>query len=482
MAGTRRFLLSTILFLVLLSVPGRAQKEISVQKVRSTVKVLNELLPEKPTTVSNKELVALMKSAQDRVEKFSKRKFKKTPVLEMVNRVTLTRLIRVERIALLERMFPKMATNKLDRNATVTAEMLAPCILVHYGLDDGKIYVVPSNLDSLVSMGGLNPEDAVDVWELVMVSELTHALQDQEMGIMRRINKVSGFDRIDAYNAVLKGHAALARGHAAKQMKVTKKIEKLADAVSRGEPPRLDASLNTLRIAQTDPERRLCNYGIDFLVKAYQLGKIDAVWRAVKSPPVSMKGLTDPGAAVATAAAKLGKLAVATQGVEDSLGEPGDWTRARDVSLTPQLMRNNLRAMERSRLRQFLDNIAEAHQFFLHSKNAKEGQLVAITVYQLHFGDEGPAILAALNKMVLQNFEAGKIEFETARVEGFTEKTAVCYSYKANDERGQLTEFRILRAVKSDFVFEALTVNESLEDAVLLKAFDAVIDRAAAKP
>ncbi|MCC7396157.1 MAG: hypothetical protein IT455_03740 [Planctomycetes bacterium] len=166
-------------------------------------------------TVDDQRLAALVRRAEPAVEVAAGRRFKTPPVVVLADAGEAMRALRDELRPWVEHYFADNSPARIQRQLQLRADVVAAGLLGKYVVADRQVLMMPEALAPNLSLVGWAEADVEAVLLLLLVHELVHALQDQELGLAARTAANHGCDAAEAWSALIEGHAVLCSERAA---------------------------------------------------------------------------------------------------------------------------------------------------------------------------------------------------------------------------------------------------------------------------
>ena len=284
------------------------------------------------------------------------------------------------------------------REARLSARVLAEGFLAKYATGEACILVSPdtfAQLASLIDEPGLVSEQALCA---TLAHECVHAFDAKRYGWPERLAKLKGFEAIEAYSAVLEGHAQrVARAACARSgwkegfETVTRSIGKLPE--QRDEVMRLIARIieTTIVSHYTDGER--------FIDAIERKGGEAAVARAFREPPPDMETILHPEWFLDPASRPA--VAYTVEAGLDALASRFDkkiWMAQRLTVTRPQL-EAALSLLPSQDLARILDHMERNRAVVLVPKDAPESKMVTAGLYIFSSAQESAFYIAAAERL-----------------------------------------------------------------------------------
>lgn len=228
------------------------------------------------------------------VEKIANRKLKRVPKLACVRRSEFRKVIHSEILERLNDFAPegRNSVNPLVAEAQATAS--AASMLGKYGYQGATMYLLPGNIAPLMQVGGFDKRLLEGMIKVVIAHELVHALQDQHIGLGKRLARLRTKEAIISFNAVVEGQAVVIQDQVAARLG----LEEAAAAVRKLMPggglleekyPQIAAKLDSSRINQ----RLIYSYGTAYMQSQWDKGGAARMWDVVAGDPVPFTDITN---------------------------------------------------------------------------------------------------------------------------------------------------------------------------------------------
>ncbi|MBN1417331.1 MAG: sulfatase-like hydrolase/transferase, partial [Planctomycetes bacterium] len=284
------------------------------------------------------------------------------------------------------------------RQARLSARVLTEGILAKYATVEGIILVSPDtfvHLASLIAEPGLVSEQALCA---TLAHECVHAFDAKRYDWPERLTKLKGFEAIQAYSAVLEGHAqrvaraACARGGWKEGFETfTRSIGKLPE--EGDEATRLIARIIATTIASQyyDGER--------FIEAIERKGGEEAIARAFREPPPDMETIfhpewfLDPASRPAVAYTVEAGLDAFASRFDEKI-----WMAQRVTATRPQL-EAVLSLLPSEDLARILDHMERNRLIVLVPKDAPQSKMVTAGIYIFSSAEESAFYIAAAERL-----------------------------------------------------------------------------------
>jgi hypothetical protein len=396
----------------------------------------------------------------------------------------LRKILRAELGPQMKVQFPDEAQAKQQTEFAVA--LLAPSLLAKYAFGTRTVHVCPSNFDKVFRLLGEPKLRTRKGFCAVLTHECVHAADDIKYGIARTVGTLKTTSALQAYNAVLEGHAQ----HVARKICNAQGWKEGFDAFTRsiGRTPEDDSSDEGLRYfsriltaafaaAYYDGERF-----IDALVKK---GGSRAVDRAFTNPPADVDLIFHPEWFLDPASRP--KLTTDLSRALDVLGRAFDakvWFRQKAPVAKPQL-RAAFSLLPPGEVVRVLKDLKQMHSLALAPASGLRDRMIVVVLGEFHTTAGALNYLAAserLTRIKDERMKAGFVKILSAKYENLRrEGIQGLYIDKAVESMGQRIPARCLVAVRGTLGLE-LTFSNVETDREKLVEYALRTLRAAAEP
>ncbi|HEX6813032.1 MAG TPA: hypothetical protein VF384_15515 [Planctomycetota bacterium] len=189
------------------------------------------LLPAQETKprlqIDDAGLRAMVARAVPAVERACGRKFAKPPVVALADVGDVMRSLREDLLPGTKAFFAGQPAQRIEKALQLRADMFAASVLAKYGVNSREVYVMPHAVGTQLGAVECGDADHEKVLTLVVVHELVHALQDQEIGLAERVARCTGQDSGEAFAMLIEGHAVFCSERAAAELDLVEVIPAL---------------------------------------------------------------------------------------------------------------------------------------------------------------------------------------------------------------------------------------------------------------
>lgn len=353
------------------------------------------------------------------VERVTQRSFTKRPIVQLGNRKQLAE-------SLARDLLPQMhfyLTEQHKRTgvtelilAQEQARLLAPALLGKYGVIDQILFLAPTNLQPVIDIMEIEKDLIEPMTMLIVAHELTHALQDQIVGLRPYLDHKSTFSSNQAGQATIEGHAVFIEELVARELGYEEAAQTFARLLSSNPFPIDDPEFQEIMDKVTTPQEQIYLGGRDFISYHYQKGGMDRVWEILENPPTSTTMISAPSTYGTELAVEI-NLAEILDGIETFYGKDRANWNINELSYTSIELRT-LYSMLNSDVRN--DIASSVQQTFVRTTSQwGKGGSVTITVMLLTNDSFGPRFIKA-NEDMLQQQSYYMIDAEYNRTSNFS--------------------------------------------------------------
>ena len=229
------------------------------------------------------------------VEKHTDRKFARRPVVLLSDSKEMGDSLAQDLFVSLH----KLAANADEERVRWYAEFLAHTdaarLFGKFGLVDEKLYVEPEKVALTLSL--LDHEEALyqPFFELVVAHELTHAMQHQELDLLRSIAAIDDQDCVHTFNSRVEGHALFVHERIASELGYEEAAELFRTLISP-DPAIGAATSQTAFITRTVRQLSTTYYltGAQRIAELFAAGGHEHIWQAMRSEPPPSRSIFLP--------------------------------------------------------------------------------------------------------------------------------------------------------------------------------------------
>lgn len=283
-------------------------------------------------------LRAVVAKAVPAVERACGRKFRKPPTVGLADSGDAMRALRDDLEPSIGAFYAGQPRLRIQKALQLRADVVAGSLLGKYGFASKEVYVLPKLVGLNLDLVHRSEAPVDQVLQLVVVHELVHALQDQEIGLAARVRACVDADANEALAMLIEGHAVFCSERAAEELGLQAAIGPLRSVFSGSREivtiPKADLATRRLR------GQSILHYlrSAEFLQQQHAAGGDERLWQLLADPSPSTRKVLGDGKSQAAAAADLG---AAFARIEDHLAGKS-WTIGRGALNERRLLGENL--------------------------------------------------------------------------------------------------------------------------------------------
>jgi len=226
------------------------------------------------------------------IEEIAGRKFTTVPSVRLVKRRQLVPILAKESAPTIRRLFhnDEMDVDTLARQAAKSA---APALLGKYGVKEHTLFLLPGNLEPIVRAIHISSMHREGLIKLIIAHELTHALQDQVIGLEGQDAKANSAEKILAQSAVAEGFAVYVQDNVAEKLKLNSTAREMARMLAIAVTPSAP-SVFVRQNGSAQTFREVYLGGRDFIDWHAQREGIETVWKILADPPTKTRVILHP--------------------------------------------------------------------------------------------------------------------------------------------------------------------------------------------
>lgn len=416
------------------------------------------------------------------VENVAQRSFAERPTVILGNRKQLAE-------SLVRDLLPQMHyyLTEQHKHSGVTelilaqgqASLIAPSLLGKYGIIDQVLYLAPTNLQSVIDVMEIEQDLIEPITMLIVVHELTHALQDQIVGLKPYLDYQSSYSSNQAAQATIEGHAVFIEELVAHELGYEEAARTFARLLSSNPYALDDPEFQELMEMVKTPQEQIYLGGRDFISYHFEKGGMDRIWEILANPPSSTTMISAP-AMYGTELAIDINLSKVLSGLESFYGK-GDWRISESTYTSIEL--RSLYSMLDSDVR---DDIASSvQQSFVRSASRwGTGESGIISVMLLTNDSFGSRFIKASEDMLRQQSELmidaehnHASNFSIEEFKGVTADVARLVSFDIQHGDGKSIPNRSLRVLRGKALIEITDDRIYLEDETFISIIEEIFKR-----
>jgi hypothetical protein len=339
------------------------------------------------------------------------------------------------------------------------------CLMGKYGLMDRKLYLLPRNIHPLMDAMKMDRRHTQAIVKLVIAHELTHALQDQHVGLAGSIDKLRGLDEFQAFEASIEGHACFIQDRVGEMLGISEAALKSAFLFAAGKVDLGDSPLALFAKVIESKYEQVYVGGARFMAWHFKRGGNEKLWKILGSPPRQTSMIARPQSYAPGRRAKV-DLADVLDGIAPRFDDR-DWS-VHATEMGQMMLRAIYGGIERETRERLLAAVTQAQAM----KAASGEDLATAGVFLLTGAAEARDLLAAVHAMGARQLKAAKgeslIRFANVREGGFKGLKADAvksFTFDVLIEDELAAHQRVVRVVRGNAMLElSWTVDTSEEE------------------
>lgn len=438
-----------------------------------------EMFPEDDSAYSEEQAHEWATELIPLVEKATSRSFVSFPTIKLVGREKLASVLAEELTTQLGNMIAAGEDVDTARLAQQRAILLAPMLLGKYGIHDQVLYLVPKNLRPTLEFLGAEQSLYESIAKLVIAHELTHALQDQIVGLETKIDNIASHREMEAFMAAIEGHAVFVEDRVAEQLQLSGAAKKMATMLSSGAIEFDDPALKIINQIIMSQFEQVYIGGRDFMAYHAERGGPDQLWHILAHPPKSFSQIFAPET-YGTEVHETVNLRNALRGLNRYF-QRRHWPSSIS-KMTESQLRAAFALLDTGSRGEIMSRIRSAYTLLLQAP-AEDG-LGSVSVFVLSDGSFAPTMIAMLEDMAsrsIQQMASGSIydaaNFTAMDLDGIEADTARIVSYEFGLSGSPLTSYQIVRAARGPILVEIVDVGVGLSQQTLVELLDETFER-----
>lgn len=438
-----------------------------------------EMFPEDESPYSEEQAHKWATELIPLVEQATARSFVSFPTIKLVGREKLASVLTEELTTQLGNMIPAGEDVDTSRLAQQQAIVLAPMLLGMYGIHDQVLYLVPKNLRPIFEY--LDAEQSLyePIAKLVIAHELTHALQDQIVGLRVNIDNIASHTEMEAFMAAIEGHAVFVEDRVAEQLQFSEAAKKMATMLSSGAIEFDDPAFEIINQILMSQFEQIYLGGRDFMAYHAERGGADQLWHILAHPPKSFSQIFAPET-YGTEVHETVNLRNTLRGL-DRYFQRRHWPSYME-KMTESQLRADFALLDTGSRGEIMSRIRGAYKLVLQA--SAEGRLGSVSVFVLSDGCFAPTMIAMLEDMAIrsvQQMASGSIfdaaNFTAMDLDGIEADAARIVSYEFGLSGSPLMAYQIVRAARGPILVEILDVGIGLSQQTFIELLDETFER-----
>lgn len=438
-----------------------------------------DMLKEGEPAFTTQEAEAFTKELIPLVEAAAGRKFKQIPKIRLVGRDALANVLMQDLLPQFIKLMPDANSQKILELVENQAKWMTPLIIGKYGFMDQVLYLIPGNVYPIMNLKKINKKHTQAIVKVLIAHELTHALQDQQVGFKQKFDEIDGLEESDAFNATIEGHAVFIQELVGEKLQLDEALFESSRMIAAGN---LTFEESMLEMQQKMTEARYENIylgGRKFIEYHYNKGGSRNVWKILAAPPVDSAMILEPDTYDPTPKDKVGYAGM-LKGVERYFGSKAwDIQNTEIPKLTLDAYYQNLDPKEKDEL---ISKIAHVQTLIL--KTLKEDASGSVSIIVLKDSRYGPKFISTVEKIALNNAKKLKnskmYHMENLKLEnlsGISAEAARRLSYTLRPANGRDVQVVAVRICIGNIVLEILDSNIGLKNKKFIEIAEYLFNR-----
>jgi hypothetical protein len=444
-----------------------------------TIQKYNKIIREGKPAFILSEAEAALSEMSPLVEKYTGKKIEKLPPVKLINRNELAEILLEELKSQYTKEFPNYTKEQIHLISLIDSKTKSTSILGIYRENDGTLYLMPTNLNPILQLVGIDKKHTQPILRLLVAHELTHALQDQETQL-KRFYQIDKFDEKLAFAATIEGHAVFVQNKIADELGLQDSMSEFlrffsSESVTFREPL-LEVTKN---ITSIQNEQKYIE-GEKFIKYQHELGGNERVWEILAHAPAKTSMILHPESYNSTKLAEI-DYASLFEDFEKIFGE-GDWA-SQNTEIGEMSLYSYLTYLNESDREEMISQISNAQYF--SSINQKQDKKLSILVMILRddlFSSKGVDLLVQRIQKRVKNLKSSSLvsiqDFLLEDFPGIQADKAVKMSFSVSGNfRVQKTKEVIIDIGKGNIIIELNPIGMEIKDESIMNMVKMILDR-----
>jgi len=414
------------------------------------------------------------------VEEAAGRKFKQIPKIRIIDRDTLANVLMQDLLPQFINLMPDTNSQKILEMAENQAKGMTSLIIGKYGFMDQVLYLIPGNVYPIMNLKKINKKHTQAIVKVLIAHELTHALQDQQVGLKQKFDEIDGLEESEAFNATIEGHAVFIQELVGQKLQLDKALFDSSRMIAAGN---LTFEESMLEMQQKMAEARYENIylgGRKFIEYHYNEGGNRNVWKILAAPPVDSAMILEPATYDPTPKDKV-DYAGLLKGVENYFG--GSQWNVQNTEIPKMTLHASYKNLDSKEKDEIISKIA--HIQALQLKVGKGADLFgSVAIIILKDNTYGPKFISIAEKMATYNAKKLKnsniYRMENLNFENFSGINAdyarrLSFTLKPAD--GKSVQTVIVRIFIGNMVLEIVDSNIGLKNEIFIEIAQLIFKR-----
>ncbi|MBI5724878.1 MAG: hypothetical protein HZA50_13040 [Planctomycetes bacterium] len=404
------------------------------------------------------------------VEKAAGRRFKARPQVVLSDRKTLAEALQKDLLVSLDWLWSSVPAADRQKKARAAAETMAPMLMGLYSFSDEKLYLMPRNIPPLLKACKVDEKHTEAISRIVIAHELTHALQDQQTGLKRRMAGFTGLDAMQAFSSTIEGHAMLMQDRVADALKLDEPARQFARMLAAGAVKFEDPALEIVSKMSGEQYEQIYLGGRKFMEHFARDGD-EKLWAIIENPPAATSMIANPETYSTVATGKI-DLADVLGGLEKRFD--GKWTVV-NQEIGRIALSGVYAEMDAQKRKEAVGLVRQVQAMIAAGEGKNAGKVFSVSIFILNNAPACKTLVNSVEEMARANFEKLK-RSEVIKVQdaAFSDlkgvKGDICrmVEFTLTDAKAaQKNGTRIMRICRGDCMIEIFTQDVSMEESRL---------------
>lgn len=240
------------------------------------------------------EATALAEELIPLVEAAAGRKFKQIPKIRLIDRDTLAKVLLQDMLPQFTNLMPEADPGLIMDMAGSQIRWVTPFLIGKYGFMDRILFLIPGNVYPVMSLKKINKRYTQSIIKMLIAHELTHALQDQQIGLKQKFDNIQSPEASVALSAVIEGQAVLIQEMVGKKLGIDERLHTNFRLTAAGRVVFEDPMLEIQHEMAEANFVRIYREGRNFVQYHYRKGGNRKVWEILVEPPATSAMILKP--------------------------------------------------------------------------------------------------------------------------------------------------------------------------------------------
>jgi hypothetical protein len=471
-----------VTWLLVLSLANLTSQGRSAEYLAAPAPAANEDLKEGAPAFSEEEAGAYIAEVEPLVERVLGRQFKAKPQFKLTDRAGAAESLARDFVPQFKNLAPHLSDMEVEASARNEARKLAPALLGKYGMRDKILYLLPRNVAGLLAAAKVDPMQLKAIVKLVVAHELTHALQDQEVDLVKAMSRIRNGDESQAYSSLMEGQAVFVQDRVGEMLGLNDAVVDFSRMLSAGAIKRDDPAVELLSHARAALYEEVYLGGQRFVAYYVEHGGMAKVWTIFERPPTESAMIAKP-ALYSEAPRVMRDYTQVLLGIDRDFGNR-DW-KVQNITLGQANLRAAYASLDPQKRDELLDQIEASQAIIAVDQPAgMMGNVSLIVMRDSSFTRTGAGYLEEYTRSMIKKIQAGSaVKITDAKFEDFNGIKAdvaykVTFVIQAPGER-KINE-QVVRIARGKYLFELLTQNVDLTPEKIVEIAEKVFSRVTA--